>query len=111
MRTPALWLAASLLAASAAHAQTPAVEAPQQAFVRTVDLDLTNLSGARVVLARIQSAASTVCGPRPFISDLNGQAAYDRCRDETVSRAVASLNAPLVTALAGQGRLDRVAAL
>ena len=111
MRTPALWLAASLLAASAAHAQAPAADAPQRAFVRTADLDLTRLSGARAVLGRIQAAASHVCGPRPFILDLNGQAAFDHCRTDTVSRTVASLNAPLVTALAGQPHPDRIAGL
>jgi UrcA family protein len=110
MRTPALWLAASLLAASAAHAQTPAVDASQSAFVRIADLDLTRLSGARAVLDRIQAAATSVCGPRADIRDLNGQAAFNHCRTDTISRAVARLNAPLVTALAGQARLDRIAA-
>ena len=111
MRTPALWLAASLLAASAAHAQTPAVDAPQSAFVRTADLDLTRLSGAQAVLGRIQTAASAVCGPLPDIRDLNGQSAFEHCRADTVSRTVASLNAPLVTALAGQAHSDRIAGL
>jgi UrcA family protein len=57
-----------------------------QRTVKFADLDLTHAAGAEALYARIRSAARQVCAPsmRP-------------CIDQAIARAVADVNAPLLT--------------
>lgn len=68
------------------------------------DLDLTRTSDAEVLIGRIKEAAYRVCGGDP-----RGHMGYDlmpsrvewafrECREEAVSRAVARIDMPQVTA-------------
>jgi UrcA family protein len=96
----ALGLAAS---AHAAPAMGPSSDPDaRSAKVFTADLDLGGEAGAKAALTRIHNAARNVCA-----DELNPLA----CRKDTLDRAVASLGAPLVTALnAGRGQRGTILA-
>jgi UrcA family protein len=92
----------TLIAVLTLHAISPAAIAAQRAadvpraVVRFADLDLTRPAGAQELYRRIQKAARVVCAAY-------GSIGYDRsCADHAVERAVAEVDAPLLTA-----RLDR----
>lgn len=72
--------------------------------VMYTDLDLTRTSDADILIGRIKDAAYRVCGGDP-----RGHMGYDlmpgrvewafrECREEAVSRAVANIGVPQVTA-------------
>src|SRR5476649_928425 len=69
--------------------------------VSIADLNLASSSGAKVVLGRIHAAARTICGDEPDIRLTERFAIYQSCLKTTVDRTVASLGAPLVTAMSG----------
>jgi UrcA family protein len=69
--------------------------------VSIADLNLTSPAGAKAVLARIHTAARTICGDEPDIRMSERFALYQSCLKTTVGRTVASLDAPLVTAING----------
>ena len=75
-------------------------DAPISIRLGYADLNLTTAAGASAMLQRIKAAASQACGAEPDIKDLRRATLYNRCRTQTVARALATLNAPLVTALA-----------
>jgi|HubBroStandDraft_1064217.scaffolds.fasta_scaffold06418_6 UrcA family protein len=67
------------------------------------DLDLTSQAGAATLYHRIQGAAREVCGYEdqrlallPYVN---------RCNRSAIARAVAAVNAPLLTAIAHRGEL------
>lgn len=79
--------------------------------VRYDDLNLQSHTGASVMLSRIHAASHRVCGTAPLLADLAGSDAYRRCLRETSDRAIARLNAPLVTAaLRGLGATSQTVA-
>jgi UrcA family protein len=63
------------------------------------DLDLSTTDGNARLLHRIQLAAERVCdvnhGPQP----LTWRIASDRCVNQTMDRAVADVNSPMLTAM------------
>ena len=67
------------------------------------DLDLNTAAGARLMLTRLQVAAYRACGGDPRLNpnyDLMGpgiERAYRECRGNAVSRAVTTVDAPLLT--------------
>src|SRR5262245_21644269 len=64
------------------------------------DLNLSNPSGARVVLKRIKFAASRVCGGEPdTMLDLVGRRQYKHCVGIATKDGVSQLKSPLVTAV------------
>src|ERR1700728_3220473 len=69
--------------------------------VSIADLNLASPAGAKAVLARIHTAARTICGDEPDIRMSERFALYQSCLKTTVGRTVASLDAPLVTAMNG----------
>jgi len=74
--------------------------------VSIADLNLASPAGAKAVLARIHTAARTICGDEPDIRMGERFALYQSCVKTTVGRTVASLDAPLVTAMnGGQGAI------
>lgn len=85
-------LAALALSGFAAHAEEATMR------VRVGDLNVHEEPGARAALRRIKFAASNFCGP------INGYPlgvtrAAKECRKEMTDKAVAKLDAPVVTAL------------
>lgn len=81
---------------------TYAAEAGQtQVTVRYGDLNLTHEEGARVLLTRLDHAATHVCGGSPRVADLHAWASYEACRKAAMDRAVASVRSPLVASLYG----------
>ena len=88
----------------AAHAQV------RSTVVRFGDLDISRPAGAQVLLNRIDTAADWACGTRPFILELKAQEVYLSCKGETMSDAVAEVDAPMLTALyeRGGGRIGVV---
>ena len=91
-------LAPTLISALTLYAISPsglAATAPAELrheVVRFADLDLTQPAGARQLYRRIESAAHEVCAGY-------GLRDYDRrCADAAITRAVAEVGAPLLTA-------------
>ena len=96
---------ASLAAPAIATAQSVTVDSTGEVRSTSISYapgDLTTDSGAQAMWGRIEQASRLVCGGRPDIRDLSRRAVYDRCRRETETRVLGSLNAPLVTAAASQ---------
>jgi len=89
--------AALLVAAGAAQAGPP--PSPPTVSVAYADLDLANRSDAALMLKRIRHAAADVCtrGPAFVGNDADTIRRIDDCFRQSVARAVAGLNAPLVS--------------
>jgi UrcA family protein len=68
--------------------------------VSFADLDINHPAGADMLLRRIESAASTVCGGEPSVGPLAQSFAYQRCRTDAIRRAIGHANAPMLTAAA-----------
>jgi UrcA family protein len=90
--------ACALAMASPTAAQSP----DDQTSVRVnyADLDIDHANGARVLLNRIETAATTACGGPADIHDLGRRAMVEKCRSYAVGHAVKDLGAPMVTAAA-----------
>jgi UrcA family protein len=96
-------LAAALAVAGSAFAQTDDDPgAPHSVAVRYADLNLSSEAGARAMLDRITDAASRACGGDVDLRMLERRALYNRCKADTIDRAVRALDAPLVTAMANR---------
>src|SRR5271170_2281220 len=65
--------------------------------VSTADLNLITAAGAKAMLSRLKLASQSICGPAPRSVDVQATDAYRACLDETLTRAVRSVNAPLVS--------------
>jgi UrcA family protein len=91
---------AALLAAAVTAGANAAQPDPDAVTVRVpvADLNLATQQGAAVALRRIRRAAGSICGEQPAAVDLKRRALYDSCMRSTVSKVIASLNNPLVTA-------------
>lgn len=64
------------------------------------DLNINEEAGAKVLMGRIRHAARDVCGPPESGDPLGRGRVYAMCVRATVTRAIADLNNPVVTALA-----------
>ncbi|HEV2363316.1 MAG TPA: UrcA family protein [Caulobacteraceae bacterium] len=96
----ALLLAASSIAVpAAAQPADQAWEQPTRITVSYADLDISRPAGAAVLLRRVRSAAVRACGGMPDARVLDQFAAFEHCRREAVSRAVAQVNSPVLNAL------------
>jgi UrcA family protein len=88
-------IAAALLAAGAAHA-----ESPPSKQVKATDLDLSQPKDVQRLYDRVYEAATEVCGGGPLVSFVTGPPAeYLACRDATVDATLKRFHAPLVLAL------------
>jgi hypothetical protein len=99
MKTLGLALATMMIggAAITAHA-TATVRVMAQEPVSYHDLNLETESGADALLTRIQSAARKVCiEANPDLMKPNIRDLRQSCTDDATARAVASVNAPLLT--------------
>ena len=89
-------IAAAIIAAAAPAFAAPISET-NSITVSAAGLDLNSSTGARTMLVMLHSASMRLCGAAPAIVDLNGTANWNACVSETLTRAVAQVNAPLVT--------------
>ncbi len=109
----ALVLAAALSSGPAAAQDSAANSDSISVRVPYRDLNLATEAGATVMLRRIRSAATAICGPQPDdVVDYGAQ--YDACVKAIIDRSVASLNSPMVTAMASghaDSRVDQVASI
>jgi UrcA family protein len=71
----------------------------QTLHVSISDVNTQTESGARVVLARIDYAARTVCGSAPETREVAEQGRFRACVTQAKTNAVNSLNLPVVQAL------------
>jgi UrcA family protein len=97
---------ATLLAVSAPAVVTRAASAfaddseTQQITVHFADLDLTTPNGAKQLYMRLKGAAEVVCGDDDADNVfLEERRAIWHCEQESVERAVAQVDHPLLTAL------------
>lgn len=98
---------AALSLASAASAATPREDIM---VVRMGDLNVASQAGANSALRRIKAAATQFCGESS--RDLNRHFEQQRCANRMTGKAVASLNAPMVTSLyTGQTSIQLAQAL
>jgi UrcA family protein len=109
--TTARALSALIVAASAVAlpAAAQSVDEPVSVTVSYADLDIGHQAGAATLLHRLQTAAVQACGGAPDIRVLGEVAAFDKCRRAAVSRAVAEVHSPMLTALARTGHAIQVA--
>ncbi len=68
--------------------------------VRFGDIDLQTQAGAKVAARRIHIAADYVCGGDQLL--WRQASDFQSCRNEAIDRALASLQAPLVSAALGR---------
>lgn len=101
--------AAATFLSGASQAEISSPSPAKQIAVNYSDLDVSRPAGAEVLITRMRAAAAQVCGPAPDVRDLVMYRFYRQCMAETVDRAVASVNAPMVTELY-RGKATEIAA-
>lgn len=69
---------------------------PAKRTVHFADLDLSHGAGVAVLYTRIQSAAREVCGPANAW-ELKAMMITRHCVQQSIARAVAEVNAPMLT--------------
>lgn len=96
-------IAAATFAVMSIAATAQAATSPSDDTVTLkVSLNGVNLStkeGAKIAIARIHNAAEGICGSKPDNREIRAMGDYKACMKRTVDGAVASLDAPMVTAL------------
>jgi len=97
----ALWIASTVVPASAQVAPPQIVT---NIGVRYGDLDLKSASDARIMLTRLERAATKACGGKPVPTSPGDQVGlakrdeYRRCKAAAMERSTLRLGAPLVRA-------------
>ena len=105
----AITFAAAMFLGNASFAEAQPVPAGKQMAVNYADLNISRPTGAEVLITRMRAAAAQACGPAPDIRDLVMSQIYRQCIAESVDRAVASVNSPMVTEVYS-GKSTQVAA-
>lgn len=97
-------LSALVLAASAVGhpAVAQPADPPVGVTVSYADLDISRPAGATALLSRLQAAAVQACGGAPDVRLLAQGAAFDRCRREAVTRAIAQVDSPTLNEMASR---------
>jgi UrcA family protein len=93
-------LTLATFAGAAAHAQS--ANDPIRVSVSYGDLNIDQADGAKTLVQRIQAAADRACGYAPDLRLLADQARYQSCRKQAIDTAVAAVDSPTVTAMAGR---------
>ncbi len=106
---------AALFAAIAIAATAPA-SAEQRVRINKVavpygDLDLTRVEGVKTLTFRLNRAVDQVCGRGATSASMSIRRQVQACREQAIDVAVASINAPLLTALYEGGEGSRFARL
>ncbi|MDP3736208.1 MAG: UrcA family protein [Hyphomonadaceae bacterium] len=79
-----------------AEAETPARQV--SVAVSYADLDLSSLAGADAMLGRMRLAIRKICGDTPHPSQLSAGSRHRECVRSAMTRAVETLDHPVVTA-------------
>src|SRR5688572_17403479 len=95
MKTFPLLLATTLAAFTGIAAAEPAEVKIQQREVSYDDLDLDDQADARKLYRRIARAARNVCGTSDLM--LSTAVNAETCTGDAIARAIADVNAPLLT--------------
>ncbi|THD77171.1 MAG: UrcA family protein [Phenylobacterium sp.] len=85
--------------AGSAHAGVASDPDVRTMKISVADIDLRTEAGAQAALHRIQSAARAVCGDTTSLHDMSEYARQRACLKAAVTRAVTTLNSPLVASL------------
>ncbi len=94
----------AVIAGSAAFALLPAMagSAPsshmEKVEISTKGYDLSKPADAQIVLYKISRAAKKVCGSTNVRQPLGQRMTVQKCHEDAVTRAVASIDAPILTA-------------
>ena len=95
MKKSVIAIAAALIGCMSAAQAAPAHDG---AVVSYADLNLGSAVDAAVLVDRIESAARVVCGlNREFPMPIELRARMQRCATLAAARAIANVNAPLLT--------------
>jgi UrcA family protein len=100
VKNAAFAIAICLSGMAGAHAGQAYSSGPQL-VVSYGDLDLSRQSGARILLGRLATAASQVCGGVPDSRELARTAMYRTCTRQAMDNAVARVGSPMVISLYG----------
>jgi UrcA family protein len=103
LTTPVLCLAAAATLTCAAPVLAQTSDTAPSVAVKYRDLNIGSPAGARILLERIEAAASTACGGAPDIRQLDRWASFEACRKSAVARAVVAVDSPMLTAVAHRG--------
>jgi UrcA family protein len=99
----AVSLALAIPAVSQAAPAASADGQPVALSVRHDDIDLSTAKGARLMINRLDEAASAVCGGASYAQREYKQALHSTaCYKDSMNRAVAALGSPTVNALYNQ---------
>ena len=90
---------AALALGFALNAVASPTDEPRSITVKFAELDLSKPAGAKALYSRIKQAAWTVCGGG---SSPDAYRYFRQCYADTVTRAVTSINSPLLSALHGK---------
>jgi|HubBroStandDraft_5_1064220.scaffolds.fasta_scaffold325616_1 UrcA family protein len=93
-------LTLATFAGAAVHAQTSSD--PIRVTVSYADLNVATTDGAKTLVQRIEAAADRACGYAPDQRLLADLARYQSCRKQAIDTAVAAVDSPTVTAMAGR---------
>ena len=110
LAAPVLCLATAVTLSCAAPALAQTSDTVPAVTVKYSDLNISSRPGARMLLERIDAAASTACGGAPDIRRLDRLASFEACRRSAVASAVAGVDSPVLTAMAHGGDRARLAA-
>jgi UrcA family protein len=89
---------ATLVTGLVGTAEATAVRNVRHQVVSYADLNLANAADAAILMGRIQTAAREVCGLRHArLIPMEIRVRLDSCAAEATARAVADVNAPLLT--------------
>jgi len=92
--------AGSAVAQSESAAARSVFGSPTAVAVKYGDLDLGSRRGSVVMIGRLHEAALNACGADEFsFADVRRAVARSTCFEDSMTRAVADLDAPLVTQL------------
>ena len=89
-------LLGSVSACADAYAALPRYDVATRT-VKFGDLDLTRSAGVAALYSRIQNAARAVCEPAVSLGARNSLLLARRCMEQSITRAVADVNAPALT--------------
>jgi UrcA family protein len=105
---PTITAAGILILSLGAHADTSSqpVKITGRSAVYYGDLDLNSEQDAKIMLQRIEQAATKACGGHPTFSSLTGRLddTFGECRSEAIARTVKQLGAPKVTRIYSDAR-------
>jgi UrcA family protein len=93
----AIAMTALLAGSLTGMAHATAARSVQQQVVSYADLNLDNEADAAVLFGRIKNAARKVCGQSRGLIPMELQYHMQTCVDDATARAVADVNAPLLT--------------